>query len=338
MKRIPSLDGLRAISIVLVVLGHLADRHYVRWEFWHFYANTGVRIFFVISGYLITQILLHEQEKTGTISLKDFYVRRAFRIFPAAFVFLTILSIAFWHELRWYQMATALLYMASLGFTQPWFLMHLWSLSVEEQFYLVWPGVLRRWQTHAASVLLAVVVLAPCFSVLLYVIRARHEYFLSFPSTADALAVGCLVALCGSRLPTMNRYAGFIFLPALVLVPIFPLNTLPRTLLATLVLRPALNFSIAGLLIIAVHNRFRFLNVAPVVWLGRISYSLYLWQQPFTCAPSLSSRYVLWFGLACACLSYYLVEQPMLRLRERLSTTASPNLGGKALQARPSAA
>lgn len=69
MKRIPSLDGLRAISIVLVVLGHLASRHYIYWEFWHFYANTGVRIFFVISGYLITQILLREQGRTGNISL-----------------------------------------------------------------------------------------------------------------------------------------------------------------------------------------------------------------------------------------------------------------------------
>jgi peptidoglycan/LPS O-acetylase OafA/YrhL len=199
MKRVPSLDGLCAISIVLVVLGHLASRHYIYWEFWHFYANTGVRIFFVISGYLITQILLREQGRTGTISLKDFYVRRAFRIFPAAFVFLAIVSVAFWHELRWYQIGTALLYLASLGVTQPWFFMHLWSLSVEEQFYLLWPGVLRRWRSHSFTILTGVIIFAPFFSVFLYAVGARREYFATFPATADALAVGCVLAIMGSR-------------------------------------------------------------------------------------------------------------------------------------------
>ena len=338
MKRIPSLDGLRAISIVLVVLGHLANRHYFPGAFWHLYANTGVRIFFVISGYLITHILLCEQAKTGTISLKDFYVRRAFRIFPAAFVFLAIISIAFWHELRWYQMATALLYLASLGVTQPWFFMHLWSLSVEEQFYLLWPGVLKRWRSYSLIILTGVIIFAPFFTVLLYAIGTRRAFFSSFPATADALAVGCVLATLGRRIPAIKSHVAFFSLAVLALVPFFPSRSVALTLTSTLVLRPLLNFSIGALVLFSVQRQPWFLNSSPVVWLGRISYSLYLWQQPFCLAPSLSSRYILWLGLVCACLSYYLVEQPMLRVRDRLGTTVSPSIGAEARRAHASAA
>jgi peptidoglycan/LPS O-acetylase OafA/YrhL len=185
MKRIPSLDGLRAISISLVVLGHMADRHYIPGDFLSLYANTGVHIFFVISGYLITQILLREQEQLGTISLRKLYIRKAFRIFPAALVFLAIITVIFWHQLHWYQIATALLYLGNFGFTQPWFFQHFWSLSVEEQFYLLWPGILKRFQVHALMILSLVVLL----TALLYALHARRAYFASFPATADALAL-----------------------------------------------------------------------------------------------------------------------------------------------------
>src|SRR5690349_12704450 len=248
MKRVPSLDGLCAISIVLVVLGHLASRHYIYWEFWHFYANTGVRIFFVISGYLITQILLREQGRTGTISLKDFYVRRAFRIFPAAFVFLAIVSVAFWHVLRWYQIGTALFYLASLGVTQPWFFMHLWSLSVEEQFYLLWPGVLRPWRSYSLIILAGVMVFAPFFTVLFYAIGTR-AFFASFPATADALAVGCVLAIMGSRVPAIKSHLAVCSLAFVALMPLFPSTAVALTLTSTLVLRPLLNFSIGVLVL-----------------------------------------------------------------------------------------
>jgi len=108
VKRIPSLDGLRAISISLVVIGHLAySGHGPR--VLAQYANLGVRIFFVISGYLITSLLLEEHARTGTISLRDFYIRRAYRIFPAALCFILAVVVLYWHAFRWYDIDAALL-------------------------------------------------------------------------------------------------------------------------------------------------------------------------------------------------------------------------------------
>ena len=86
MKRIPSLDGLRAISIAPVIAGHCFPEHPLL-SFASVYASTGVRVFFVISGYFITTLLLREHEKTPTISLREFYIRRAFRILPAALAY-----------------------------------------------------------------------------------------------------------------------------------------------------------------------------------------------------------------------------------------------------------
>ena len=84
MKRIPSLDGLRAISITLVVLCHLVKWNHIDLPFPRVYGTLGVRIFFVLSGFLITKLLLREYERTETISLREFYIRRAYRILPSA--------------------------------------------------------------------------------------------------------------------------------------------------------------------------------------------------------------------------------------------------------------
>src|SRR5450432_911915 len=88
MQRIPSLDGLRAISITLVILSHLVKWKHISLGVLGSYGELGVNVFFVLSGYLITNLLLREYERSSTISLRDFYIRRAYRIFPAAFVFL----------------------------------------------------------------------------------------------------------------------------------------------------------------------------------------------------------------------------------------------------------
>src|SRR5262249_21383305 len=109
MQRIPSLDGLRAISISLVIFGHLVRWKHISLDVVGNYGALGVHIFFVLSGYLITNLLLAEYERTSTISLRNFYIRRAFRIFPAAFVFLAVVIGLYWHEIRWYHAAAALL-------------------------------------------------------------------------------------------------------------------------------------------------------------------------------------------------------------------------------------
>jgi len=95
MQRIPSLDGLRAISITLVILSHLVKWKHVSLDLGGSYGALGVHVFFVLSGFLITNLLLREHERSSTISLRDFYIRRAFRIFPAAFVFLGVVVVLY---------------------------------------------------------------------------------------------------------------------------------------------------------------------------------------------------------------------------------------------------
>jgi peptidoglycan/LPS O-acetylase OafA/YrhL len=115
MKRIPSLDGLRAISISLVVVGHWTELRFHA-DVAGASANLGVRIFFIISGYLITTLLLKEYGNTSMIGLQEFYVRRAYRILPAALAFMVPVLVIFGHELRWYHMAAAALHLANFDF------------------------------------------------------------------------------------------------------------------------------------------------------------------------------------------------------------------------------
>jgi len=132
MKRIPSLDGLRAIAIAMVVVGHLGKWKHVSVGALASFGALGVHVFFVLSGYLITKLLLEENERRSSISLANFYVRRAFRIFPAAFVFLAVVSVLYWREVHWTHLAAAVLYVANMDETRPWIFGHLWSLAIEE--------------------------------------------------------------------------------------------------------------------------------------------------------------------------------------------------------------
>lgn len=315
MKRIPSLDGLRAISIVLVVVGHWVSVRYAS-QVALSYAILGVRIFFIISGFLITTLLLKEHAKTSTISLRDFYVRRAYRILPAAAVFMLAVFVIYGRELRWYHALAAALYFANFDPGRPWFLGHLWSLSVEEQFYFLWPSVLKKWYRHRVGILVAVVAVAPLYRVLCYALKLPLAVDETFPAVADNLAIGCLLGIFAARIPRIRPWVGLGMVLPIALVPLCLAVTRSRTLLLLFVLWPLMHVSIAGVLLHVVQTPYRFLNFAPVVWLGKISYSLYLWQQLFAYGHHARPLYFLLFALGLACLSYYLVEQPMLRLRE----------------------
>ena len=163
MQRIPSLDGLRAISITLVVLSHLVKWKHVSLDVVGSYGALGVHVFFVLSGYLITNLLLREYDRSSTISLREFYIRRAFRIFPAAFVFLGVVVVLYWHQMRWFHVAAAVFYVANMDLTRPWIFGHLWSLSIEEQFYLLWPFAVKKWYRHRTVILLCVFLFTPVF-------------------------------------------------------------------------------------------------------------------------------------------------------------------------------
>jgi peptidoglycan/LPS O-acetylase OafA/YrhL len=319
-QRIPSLDGLRAISITLVILSHLVKWKHVSLERMQTYGDLGVHVFFVLSGYLITNLLLREHDRTSTINLRDFYIRRAFRIFPAAFVFLAVVVILYWHQMHWYHVVAALLYVANMDISRPWIFGHLWSLSIEEQFYLLWPFAVKKWHRHRTVILLCVFLATPIFRTALYAFKVHNGLIGSLPAHADQLAIGCLLAIFAPRLPRIGGYVALIMVLIAILFPWFPATSPSRTLFMLFVLRPVLHVSIAGLVLHVIQVPYRALNWFPVAWLGKISYSVYLWQELFCSNPSLQFGYALVLPtLAAACLSYYLVEQPMLRVRERLA-------------------
>jgi peptidoglycan/LPS O-acetylase OafA/YrhL len=316
LKRIPSLDGLRAVSILLVIAGHwITTHHGPAYSF--AYANLGVRIFFVISGFLITTLLLHEEERAGAVSLRGFYIRRAYRIFPAAAVFMLVMFILFRHELRWYEMALAALYLMNFYFGKPWQVGHLWSLGVEEQFYFLWPGIFKKYAGYRAGILIGVMIASPLISLGLYLFHVPAGGYGMFPAVADNLAVGCLLAINHSRMPIIKTWLALLMVMVIALVPAFPATSAAYTGIKTVFLFPLMNVCIAGVLLHTVQRPYWILNAAPITWLGRISYSLYLWQQWFTYNPRPLPWYFLFGALGMACLSYYLVEQPMLRLRDR---------------------
>ena len=318
MQRIPSLDGLRAISITLVVLAHLVKWKHISLDSIQTYGALGVHIFFVLSGYLITNLLLREHERTSTVSLRDFYIRRAFRIFPAAFVFLAVVIVLYWHEMRWYHVAAALFYVANMDVTRPWIFGHLWSLSIEEQFYLLWPFALKKWHRHKTAILLCVFLATPVFRTALYAFKVRNGILGSLPVFADQLAIGCLLAIFAPRLPRIRGRYALLMVAVMILTPWFPAITPARTLFRLFLLQPLLNISIAGVVLHVIQVPYQVLNWTPVAWLGKVSYSLYLWQELFCSNPAWHRGYSLaLLALACAALSYYVVEQPMLRLREK---------------------
>jgi peptidoglycan/LPS O-acetylase OafA/YrhL len=137
---------------------------------------------------------------------------------------------------------------------------------------------------------LGVIALAPLYSAGCYYFKVQSGGYGTFPAVADDLAVGCLLAIFGSRMPQIRLWAAIPMLLAVLLIPSYPANTPIRTLFMLFVLWPILHCSIAGLVLHVIQSPYRILNLAPLVWLGRISYSLYLWQEPFFSIPLGSQR------------------------------------------------
>jgi peptidoglycan/LPS O-acetylase OafA/YrhL len=303
----------------MVCVGHLAHSRIVP-GFFADYAFTGVKVFFVISGYLITTLLLNEHSETATINLRQFYIRRAYRILPAAAFFMAFALLFYWRDLRWYDIVAMLFYFVNFDPFRPGVISHLWSLGVEEQFYFLWPSVMRKWYQHRVAILVGVLAVAPFYSAACYRLRIMNGGFGTFPNVADNLASGCLLAILSSRIPRIPGWVAFFMLVPVAVIPHFATNTGVRSLVQFFILNPVLYCSIAGLVLHVIRHPYAFLNNTPIMWLGRISYSLYLWQEPFFYSehPSFAK---LALCVSIACFSYYCVEQPVLRLRGRKSTT-----------------
>jgi peptidoglycan/LPS O-acetylase OafA/YrhL len=334
--RFSSLDGLRAISILLVLVGHLSGtRHFLTLELGiGDYAHLGVVVFFVISGFLITSLLLDEHAKYGRVSLKLFYARRALRIFPASYVFILCICLLWaagvvhlqardvWH---------ALTYTVNYQTDRSWGFGHLWSLSVEEQFYLLWPfafvALRPRRAIWAAAAVILVGPMARIFSRF-FLFGTPYQDLEMFPMVADSLAAGCLLARVRPWLETRRWYLR-LFHPASSLALLALLLVLNRLVVYTVV--SVFGGFLINLIIAFLTHRSvycaggpmgRVLNWKPVAFIGVLSYSLYLWQQLFLNRASdawvnaFPQNLVLAFGAALA--SYLLLEKPLMRLRHRL--------------------
>lgn len=333
---LPSLDGLRAISIALVLLGHLNGTR----GFWKLdlgigdYAHLGVVVFFVISGYLITRLLLLEYEKRGRVSLWLFYARRALRLFPAAYAFIACVCLLSWAGITHVQAADiwhAATYTMNYLPGRSWPLGHLWSLSVEEQFYLIWPCTFVLLLPRRAGWIVAGVILfgPVARSAGWLFLRGTPYYDLElFPMVADCLATGCLLAMIGGWLEGKSFYLR-LFQPAYSIGLVALILLVNRYMGYTVVSvfgTSVVNVSLAVLIHRSVYCSRdwmgQVLNWKPIAFIGVLSYSLYLWQQLFLNRNS--GAWVnafpqnLLFTVTAALGSYFLLEKPFLRLRHRL--------------------
>jgi peptidoglycan/LPS O-acetylase OafA/YrhL len=338
--RIPSLDGLRAVSIALVIFGHLSgSTGYPNNSFTQMigsFSHFGVQVFFVISGFLITTLLLAEQRDTGRIDLSSFYLRRVFRIFPAAFTyvgFATALRFLFHHPFPLRYLAIALTYTMSYSHGGPWVLAHLWSLSVEEQFYIFWTIVLFAGFGVRKQTCWAVMVISP-IARMIFATYAPHLTEYAFPAVADGLAAGCLLALYKSDLQR---------LPTWIYNPSCAVAACTAAFASTISSRHSPLFwglvpvTIAFAIHILVKRQDSILNNRVAIFVGMLSYSLYLFQQPFlTQSATLNkwSSFPVNLGLALffALLSYQAVEKPMLRIGKTINGYLCTSLMRRAAQ------
>jgi peptidoglycan/LPS O-acetylase OafA/YrhL len=342
-REIPSLDGLRAVSIALVIFSHCA---YAMSRLYHgvpvseisLLGQEGVDVFFVISGFLITHLLLKEFSFTGSISLKRFYLRRFFRIFPAFYVFLLVLgalALAGMISLNTHSYICAATYTYNYcRMSFGWLLGHCWSLSLEEQFYLLWPPCLvllgKKRSTHLA---LAIIVLSPVSRGISYFVlpSLRGLEGIMLHTRLDTIMFGCLIALLHEHL-TFHRFTARFLQPRLIVV----------CALLFLVISPlaearfqakyswTVGYTLRGILVsivlvYAMQNPLspfgRILNTRVFRHVGVISYSLYLWQQLFTGPNAFWFPLNLIIILVCAEASFFLVERPAFLVRDRLEKT-----------------
>jgi peptidoglycan/LPS O-acetylase OafA/YrhL len=341
---LPTLDGWRAIAIGLVLFDHAFNSSVcaagsTRWCNHFMVGQTGVNLFFGLSGLLICTRLLQERQRTARISLRGFYVRRACRILPAALLYLAIITLAALARqilISRTELAASLFFFRNyLSPETGFYTGHFWSLSLEEQFYIVWPTLLLallllpgRWPVVVTVLLAASVAVWRHASVALALMlhgQLARGFFLHTGVRADGLLMGAAAALALARgTRPLER------------VPLWMWGTIVGVYVAVVAhfgLRPTIWESTLVPVMVAwtaYHPRAlpsRLLEWPVLRWLGRISYSLYIWQQCFfppadVAAPlHLVQRWPLGAlaAIACAATSYYLLERPAIRLGHRMA-------------------
>jgi peptidoglycan/LPS O-acetylase OafA/YrhL len=300
-------------------------------------AEVGVTVFFVISGFLITNLLLSEEAKTGSISVRDFYIRRVFRIIPVYALYLVFILL--WRNIEHFGLTHSnlihvLTFTVNFDINKDWFLGHFWSLSVEEQFYLFWPAMLIFFRRHlkpALIILIAysclarvighkfpdyrVISLSPFFvysdaifigafgGILFFENPAffSHKIFRSYPAQLAALVLGLTFVYC-----TTHGKLAFISLP-----------------FGNVIISASILFLIGACIVPSHKTAFKILNNRVMVHIGILSYSIYIWQEFFFVGEIKgfwrTFPYNILVIYVVSLASYFLWEKPFLKLKKRFS-------------------
>jgi peptidoglycan/LPS O-acetylase OafA/YrhL len=339
LKRIPSLDGFRAISILLILFCHsrLSGIFPEPLNDIARQAEVGVTVFFVISGFLITNLLLTEESKNNQINIKAFYIRRAFRIIPVYALYIAFILV--WRNFETFGLSKnnlihVLTFTVNFDKYKDWFLGHFWSLSVEEQFYLFWPAILLIFRKHL-KIVLAVLVAYSCIArVVAHKFPEFETISLSpFFIYSDAIFIGAFGGILFFENPELFKHKIFSSWPAkLVAICLFLLfvYTTEHGKLALIslpfgnaIISLSILFLITAYIFPSDNIVYKFLNNKIIVHIGVLSYSIYIWQQFFfigelrgfwrTFPYNIGVIYAVSLG------SYYLWERPFLKLKRHFS-------------------
>jgi len=332
---IPGLHALRAISLSVIIFSHLQFTGFIQHKvnlFLQIYGQTALSAFFVISGFIITKLFLIEEEKYSTISLRKFYVRRILRIFPAYYFLLfvyMILQLAGQLNLSGISWLTSLTFTKQFCWKTDWETAHLWSLSVEEVFYLFWPFVflyLKKFRVKIAlAFILSVVILRMVQS------PAVVKQSLTIFHHGDTLMIGCLFAIYYDKIASFVLKGNMLLNLVLLLTVLFLFVSLPKTYHAMLGERATSvinslfsgygvlsNLVTAYIMINLINLKglgFKILNNSIMTYLSRFSYGFYLWQQLFISFRPEFHRFsipvILLFVFIAANLSYIFIEKPL---------------------------
>jgi len=351
---VPELDGMRGVAILAVMIFH-AGAPFLQGGF------IGVDIFFVLSGFLITSLIINEYDSSSSLNLKNFYMRRLIRLAPALFLLLlvfTLLSALLLSkdkaQSNHIDTIISLFYMSNwaraFSIHPPDYLGHTWSLSIEEQFYILWPltllGLLRTFTNRWVIAFIAFSFAISAWLLRIYLIDNGSSFerlYNGLDTRADTLMMGCALGvilssgLLSNKIQLVLSKWLSILAPCVILCLVFISITMTWT-------NPKMYYWVffaveIFTVIILLHlfvNRDSFihklLSMKWIVWVGSISYGLYLWHYPiYRVMKSLdySGYEVITYGtfitFMVSMLSFYFLEKPILKLKRKFSGNNTPN-------------
>lgn len=330
--RVPGLDGLRGVAVLLVVAFHVSGR------LLPFGGFVGVTTFFTLSGFLITRILIRERESTGRIDLKAFYIRRLLRLYPALILLLLVLPVLLFaagdaqlHDYLWRAAASGFYFsnLLQAGGHGLGVLTHTWSLSVEEQFYLVWPilliglaSVARGSRKHLVWSIAVCLAGALSWRVFAQVTFGFERVYYAPDTNAFALLAGGLLGSIRT-LRRMPAWFGWLSIASLVaLAALRPPPGVDPDLMSGLVI--TLTPAVAVAVVWAAAHGQKLLEFGPLKSAGVVSYGLYLWHDPLLKIhwggvenEGLMRVAAIAAAVGVAWASYRWLEQPLLTVRKQ---------------------